>query len=310
MKHILKKVIIVMFISLIFTNCTTPKRAVRIEDRLWIENDYDSRLKKLTIDYRIDRVLTRFGHTQILVAGEQNEKAVIFLHAMGLNLTSWLPNIEVLSKYYKIIAIDMIGDQGRSIVRRDYPETITEYGLWLNDIITNYKIETVNIAGCSMGGWIAHGYAIQYPEKIETLTLISPAAGIPAKTTWLGLILKMITTNDEKKLEKIAQKILGNRQAQSDWIEYMGKASKDYKSAKLGMPKNFSDEEIRKTGGKILLLIGEEDKIYKSSENVFKKAKAVRPDIVCKLIPDASHIGGWDNPNFVNTEIINLIGAE
>jgi pimeloyl-ACP methyl ester carboxylesterase len=310
MKHIKKKIIIIMLINLIFTNCTTPKRVVRIEDRLWLENDYNSRLEKLTVDYRIDRVLTRFGHTQILVAGEQNKKVVIFLHAMGLNLTSWSPNIEMLSKHYKIIAIDMIGDQGRSIVRRDYPETITEYGSWLNEIITNYKIEKVNLVGCSMGGWIAHGYAIQYPEKIETLTLISPAAGIPAKTTWLGSILKMVTTNDEKKLQEVAQKILGNRQAQSDWIEYMGKASKDYKSAKLGMPKNFSDEEIRKTGGKILLLIGEEDKIYKSIENVFNKAKAVRPDIVCKLIPNASHIGGWDNPNFVNTEIINLIGAE
>jgi pimeloyl-ACP methyl ester carboxylesterase len=90
----------------------------------------------------------------------------------------------------------------------------------------------------------------------------------------------------------------------------MGKASKDYKSAKLGMPKNFTDNEIKRTGGKILLLIGEGDIIYKSIENVFSKVKAIRPDIICKLIPNAGHFGGWDNPQFVNTEIINLIGIE
>jgi pimeloyl-ACP methyl ester carboxylesterase len=304
------KKIIGLILVVIFSGCVTPKRSVRIEDRLWLENDYNKRLKTLTVEYRIDRILTRFGHTQVLVAGENNEKAIVLLHPMGLNLTSWIPNIEVLSSQYKIIAVDTIGDQGRSIIRRDYPEKIAEYGLWLDDIIVNYGIEKINIVGCSMGGWIAHGYAIQFPEKMETLTLISPAAGIPAKMTWMGSIFKMVGTNDEKKLQEVARSILGNYQAQFDWVEYMGKASKDYKSAKIGIPKNFNDEEIQKTGGKILLLIGEGDIMYKSIENVFKKTKSIRPDIICKLIPNAGHLGGWDNPQFVNNEIINLIGIE
>jgi pimeloyl-ACP methyl ester carboxylesterase len=308
-RKIMKKITGLMLI-IIFSGCAIPKKAVRIEDRLWLENDYNRRLETITVEYRIDRVLTRFGHTQVLVAGETNEKAIILLHAMGLNLTSWIPNIEVLSKYYKVIAIDTIGDQGRSIIRRDYPETISEYGLWLDDIIVNYGIDKINIAGCSMGGWIAHGYAIQFPEKTETLTLISPAAGIPAKTTWAGLIFRMMGTNDERKLQEVARGILGNNRAQSDWVEYMGKASKDYKSAKLGMPKNFSDKETGRTGGRILLLIGEGDIIYKSIKNVFDTVKSIRSDIICKLIPNAGHLGGWDNPQFVNNEIINLIGVE
>jgi pimeloyl-ACP methyl ester carboxylesterase len=164
--------------------------------------------------------------------------------------------------------------------------------------------------GNSMGGWIAHGYAIHYSEKMENLILISPAAGIPARTNWMGLLLRMVRTNNERKLQDIAKEILGNGQAQYDWIEYMGKASKDYKSAKIGVPKNFSDEEIRRTGGNILLLIGENETIYRSIENVFQKVQSIRADIICKLIPNAGHLGGWDNPQFVNTEIMNIIGIE
>jgi len=294
----------------IIFGCATPDKSTRIEDRLWIENDYKHRLEKITVDYRIDRVLTRFGYTQVLIAGETNAKTIVLLHAMGLNLTSWTPNIEVLSEHYRIIAIDTIGDQGGSIVRRDFPETIAEYGLWLEDIIDYFGIEKVNITGCSMGGWIAHGYAINYPEKTETLVLISPAAGIPAKTTWMGTIMRMLSTKDEKKLQKIAKEILGSHQAQADWLEYMGKASKDTKSAKIAVPKNFSDDELKRTGGKILLLIGENDTIYKSIDSVFKKALSVRPDIVCKIIPNAGHLGGWDNPQFVNSQIIDFIGLE
>jgi pimeloyl-ACP methyl ester carboxylesterase len=290
--------------------CTTPKKSVRIDDRLWLENDYTKRLETLKANYRTERILTRFGHTQVLISGENNKEVIFLLHAMGLNSTVWIPNIEILSKYYKIIAVDAIGDQGRSVVRRDYPENIREYSLWLNDIVEYFGFNKINIVGNSMGGWIAHGYAIHYPEKIETLTLISPAAGIPAKTTWLGLILKMVSTNDERKLQKIAKKILGNHQAGKDWIEYMGKASKDYKSAKLGMPKNFSDDELRKTGGRVQLLVGDSETIYKSTEKVFAKAKAVIPAIECKIIPNAGHVAGWDNPNFVNNEIIDFIELE
>jgi pimeloyl-ACP methyl ester carboxylesterase len=300
-----------MYIILIMTffSCT-PNKSVRIEDRLWLENDYDRRLENITVNYRIDRVLTRYGHTQALIAGEDNENTIILMHPMGLNLTSWTPNINVLAEHFRIIAIDTIGDQGRSFVRRDYPENIKEYSLWLNDIIEFYEIEKVNIAGNSMGGWIAHCFAVNYPEKMETLMLISPAAGIPTKMTWGGLIFRMIYTNNEKKLQEVGKGILGNYQAQYDWVEYMGKASKDYKSAKLGMPKNFSNDEIKKTGGRILLLVGENDTIYKSIENLFKKAQSIRPDIICKLIPNAGHLGGWDNPQFVNNEIINFLGIE
>jgi pimeloyl-ACP methyl ester carboxylesterase len=303
---------IFIFIILIITlsGCATPKRSVRIEDRLWLENDYYRRLEQITVDYRIERVLTRFGHTHVLVSGENNIKSIIFLHAMGLNLTSWIPQINVLSEHYRIIAIDTIGDQGRSIVRRDHPENIREYSLWLNDIIEHFDINDVNIVGNSMGGWIAHGYAIHYSEKMKNLILISPAAGIPARTNWMGLLLRMVRTNNEIKLQDIAREILGNGQAQYDWIEYMGKASKDYKSARIGVPKNFSDEEIRRTGGNILLLIGENETIYRSIENVFQKIQTIRSDIICKLIPNAGHLGGWDNPQFVNTEIMNFIGIE
>jgi pimeloyl-ACP methyl ester carboxylesterase len=303
------KKILYMVLIIILSGCATPKRSVRIEDRLWLENDYYNRLKNITVNYRIDRVLTRFGHTQVLVSGENNLETIILLHPMGLNLTSWTPQINTLSEHYRIIAIDTIGDQGRSIVRRDYPETIKEYSFWLNDIIEFYGIIDVNIIGNSMGGWIAHGYAIHFYEKIEKLILISPAAGIPAKTNWGGLILKMIFTNNEKKLQEVARGILGNNQAHNDWLEYMGKASKDYKSAKVGIPKNFTEKEIRSTGGRILLLIGENETIYKSIENVFKKVQSIKPDIVCKLIPNAGHLGGWDNPQFVNNEIKNFIGG-
>lgn len=305
------KLVFVALIDFLSIACMAiPKRSIRIEDRLWLEKDYDRRLSLLTVDYRIERILTRFGHTQVLIIGESNERVVILLHAMGLNLTSWAPNIEELSRHYKVIAIDMIGDQGRSIARRDYPENITEYSKWINDIIDHLELNEVNIVGCSMGGWIGHGYAIEYPKKVKHLILISPAAGIPQKTKWMGILLKMIFTNDEIKLKEASKRLLGPYKASQDWLEHIVKASKDPKGAKLGTPKEFTDEQLAKTGGKVLLLIGDTEYIYKSIEDVINRAKKTIPSITTKIIPNAGHLGTWDNPKFVNNEIITFIGID
>lgn len=303
--------ILALLITILFIGCIAiPKRAVRIEDRLWIEKDYDRRLSLWTVEYRIERILTRFGHTQVLISGEKHEKSIILLHAMGLNLTSWAPNVEALSKHYRVYAVDAIGDQGRSIVRRDYPENSHEYGQWLNDIIDTLGLNEVNIIGCSMGGWIGHSYAIEYPEKMKHLVLISPAAGIPQKTKWMGILLKMLFTNNELKLKEVSKKLLGPYQASKDWIDYMAKASKDPKSAKLGNPKEFSDEQLARTGGKVLLLIGDSEYIYKSTDDVLDRAKMHIPNLTAKIIPNAGHLGTWDNPVFVNSEIISFVGID
>ena len=72
------KNIVYVLLIIILTGCATPKRSVRIEDRLWLENDYYKKLENFIVEYRIDRVLTRYGHTQTLVAGKNNEKTIVF----------------------------------------------------------------------------------------------------------------------------------------------------------------------------------------------------------------------------------------
>ena len=122
---------LVVILSWALSSCiATPDRATRIADRLWIEADYDRRLASCPVDYRIERVFTRFGHTQVLIAGQEHEQTILLLHAMGLNLTSWFRNIEALSQHFRILALDTIGDQGRSLVRRDNPRNAEEYILW------------------------------------------------------------------------------------------------------------------------------------------------------------------------------------
>ncbi len=83
----------------------------------------------------------------------------------------------------------------------------------------------------------------------------------------------------------------------------MARASDDPNSAKMGMPTTFSDAQLARTGGNVLLLIGDSEYIYQSADDVMNRAKKTLPNVTTKIIPHAGHLGAWDNPEFVNKEL-------
>lgn len=158
-----------------------------------------------------------------------------------------------------------------------------------------------------MGGWIAHGTALFRPEIVNKLILISPAAGIPEKTTWGKYLISLIFNGSEKNVKRVISDILGPFQAGDDWFEYMFYATADPKSVKMAFPKTFKDEEFKLADIPTLLLVGDNEIIYKSTEDVFERAEIFFPDIQTVIIPEAGHLGYYDNPVFVNNAVISFL---
>jgi pimeloyl-ACP methyl ester carboxylesterase len=236
----------------------------------------------------------------------RNGQAIFLFHAMGFNATSWAPNISELSRQYRIFAVDTIGDQGRSIVRRDYPKSGEEYAHWVMDLLDATGHESAILMGCSMGGWIAHNAAVYYPDKTDALILISPAAGIPERTTWWSFLRVMMFSRNEERLREVIDHRLGPYASQ-DWREYMYWAIQDPESARLGIPDTMSDEQIALTRMPTLLLIGDGEVVYKDTQEVIDRAENLIPDLRCEIIPRAGHMGHYDNPDFINRRVLDFL---
>jgi len=203
-------------------------------------------------------------------------KPHLFLfHAMGLNSAVWSPNAKALSERFVVYAFDTIGDQ-------------------------------VYVVGNSMGGWIANAAALYHPETIKAVALISPAVGIPKRMKWGSMIISMMVDQSEKNLRKISANLLGPYDAERDWADYMTHAPKETASAKLGIPSSFTDEELRSIHVPVLLLVGDSERIYADTREVFTRAKSLMPDVICQTIPDAGHVGAYDNPEYVNSALIRF----
>lgn len=108
--------------------------------------------------------------TRYLEAGDANStEAVVFLHGTGGHLEAFTRNIAAHSAKYRTISLDMIGHGYTDKPDHDYE--IKHYVKHLLDFFNVMKIERVHLHGESMGGWIAAQFAIEYPDRMSSLTL-------------------------------------------------------------------------------------------------------------------------------------------
>ena len=94
---------------------------------------YDAVLALWPVPYEFFDVPTRFGKTHVIASGLKGASPLVLLHAMGASATMWFPNIADLSREYRVYALDIIGDAGKSVVSFP-PKNKSDYALWLTDV--------------------------------------------------------------------------------------------------------------------------------------------------------------------------------
>ena len=108
-------------------------------------------------------------------AGEGEGPPVVLVHGLAGNWQNWLENIPRLAQERRVIAPDLPGF-GES----DRPAgeiSMSGYGRTVDELCERLGLGEVALVGNSMGGFVAAETAIQFPERVERLVLVS-AAGI------------------------------------------------------------------------------------------------------------------------------------
>jgi proline iminopeptidase len=85
-----------------------------------------------------------------------------------------LPNFDALACGRELIYYDQRGG-GRSPVSRDIPVGWREHVLDLEALRLQWGIGRLTLAGYSWGGLLALLYAIEFPDRVDRLALVSPA---------------------------------------------------------------------------------------------------------------------------------------
>jgi pimeloyl-ACP methyl ester carboxylesterase len=98
---------------------------------------------------------------------------VVLLHGLGATNASMLPTLWDLAADHRVIAPDLpgFGDSVKPV--RSYDAGF--YGRWLVALLEELGIERAHVVGNSLGGRVAIEAALQAPERIDRLALLTPS---------------------------------------------------------------------------------------------------------------------------------------
>lgn len=97
--------------------------------------------------------------------------AVLFIHGIGDDSSTWLNVLASLARDFTVIAPDLLGHGGSDKPRADY--SVAAYACGMRDLLATLDVDQVSVVGHSLGGGVAMQFAYQFPERCERLVLVS-----------------------------------------------------------------------------------------------------------------------------------------
>jgi len=104
------------------------------------------------------------------VATDGKGPSAVFVHGQGGDLRSWDRLWPYLTGSQRLVRYDL-RDYGGSYSTSEHEFTHSQD---LAELIEALKVEKCDLVGISMGGGIALSFALDHPERVRSLTLISP----------------------------------------------------------------------------------------------------------------------------------------
>jgi pimeloyl-ACP methyl ester carboxylesterase len=278
---------------------------------------YDAVLAKWPVAYEEITVPTRLGPTQVIASGRQDAPPLILLHAAMATATVWRPNVEALSEHFRVYAVDIVGQGGKTVANRKL-ESRRDYADWLNDLFDGLGIARVSIVGNSYGGFIALNQAAMASERIDRVVLISPAGGFVSVMPLFGsmiyqalkgALLRVFGADQPRPdlLLAIAGEAGFNEQDE-DWLALGRQLMDGSKRINMIMPDVLSDAELRAIQAPTLLLIAEHEILYEP-DSTLRIAMTRMPGLEGEIVPGAHHLATMAQPDAVNARIVDFLQA-
>jgi pimeloyl-ACP methyl ester carboxylesterase len=172
----------------------------------WRETDWSKELKTTEVD-GVPMNYVDVG------SDTGDEEPVVLVHGLGGQWQNWLENIPRLALDRRVVAMDLPGFGLTPEPDDNEGMSITRYGRFVNGLCDELGLREVELVGNSMGGYIAAEVAIQFPERVKRLVLVS-AAGISSAETlqapilMFGRVATAIVTNTAARHRKLAARPL------------------------------------------------------------------------------------------------------
>jgi pimeloyl-ACP methyl ester carboxylesterase len=263
------------------------------------------------------------GHTLFYVVKGEGEP-LILIHGYGAGIWVWERQIDFLSRFYRVYALDLIGHGFSDRPRLDYTPEI--YIQCLKGFMDEAGIEQATLIGNSMGGGVAWAMALVFPERVKKLVLINSAPpdvlGQVKNESFRTLVAikdipilpyLVVASRSKRSIKWLLQECVAdiktitpevlNRQYQLSRIE--GTTWALYSTFKnAGKALTFKDR-LGHMRHPTLLLWGKRDLVFPPSVGEDLHREIGNSKLI--LVEGSGHIPMWETPEAVNPAIVDFL---
>lgn len=245
-------------------------------------------------------VYTSYGYTHILEAGDPALPALILLPGTNFSAFAWQHYIAPLSESFHVIAVDIIGQPGKSSsVRRPFKGFA--YAEWLVSLLDALRIERAHFMGHSLGGWVALKLAVYAPERVAKLVLVDPAGIVPLSISprmiWKSMNFMMMPNARSSRGLLDMMSVHPADESSVEWMTLVGR----YVQSSLAPPP-LPEHELRNIKADILLLSGEQD-VFLPPRKLLPRARQLLSSLRVVTIHNAGHLVPEEQPQQVMEQI-------
>ena len=228
---------------------------------------------------------TRHGDTFVIASGAEQAPPLILLHGAGSNSAVWAGDAAAYAGAYRVFAVDLLGEAGRSAPIRPALEG-PAYAEWLQDVLDGLGIGRGVLVGISQGGWTALKFAVTYPERVEALVLMCPGGIVAPRWTFLPRAVGLSLLG-EPGLRRTVHLLFGEEPIPDGVVDITVTVNKHFKP-RIDKQPLFSDAQLGRLKMPVLLLGGAHDIIFDMQKIAMRLAQVV-PQTVVDINPTAGH---------------------
>jgi pimeloyl-ACP methyl ester carboxylesterase len=252
---------------------------------------------------------------------------LLLIHGYGAGFWVWEKQMDILSRNYKVYALDTIGYGYSDRPRIEY--TLEIYIHFLRDFMDGLEIEKATLIGNSMGGGIAWAMAALFPKRVEKLILVDCVPPDVLKQVrnesfrTLAVVKDIpfvpylvIASRNKHSVKRILQECLFDRtlispellDRQWELNRFKGSTWALYSTLKHAKETSKMGNYLSLINHPTLLIWGERDLVFPPSvgESLHQAIKGSKLHIVEK----SGHIPMWETPEEINRIILDFLKKE
>ena len=233
---------------------------------------------------------------------------VLFLHGIRGDRHNWAPQLEAFSQRWRAAAWDARG-YGDS---DDY-EGPLQFDHFCGDVLRvaeHFGARRMHLVGLSMGGRIARNFALRFPERLQSLTLVSTQPGFDSLAP--EEVRRFVTERRSAPTPEGVRRLLGSRAEpaafENLWRSVCAVREAPYQKtleASVAQDRGAPIENIRVP---TLVVAGDEDTVYPPA--LAQETARRIPNARLVMIEGAGHLPNLEQPARFNDIVMDFISRE